>query len=57
MKNIFLAILILFIASCSSGRTIDIKSPCVSGSKGPCGPKKSVNDWWLKNNGTVVDIS
>jgi hypothetical protein len=27
---------------------IDVKSPCVSTEDGPCGPKRPVNDWWIK---------
>jgi len=49
MNKLFIIILIL-LASCTPARTIDIKSPCVSKEDGPCGPKKSVNDWWLKSN-------
>ncbi len=43
-----LIILVAFCISCAK-QTIDIKSPCVSESRGPCGPKKPVNDWWLKS--------
>ena len=52
LKKILLKILLLAIATLSiscSQNTIDIKSPCVSLEKGPCGPKKSINEWWLKN--------
>ncbi len=38
------------LSSCTGGKVMDIKSPCVSAEDGPCGPRKSVNDWWLKNN-------
>ena len=52
MKKIILLFLTLtFISSCSGGRTLDIKSPCVSNDDGPCGPRKSINDWWLKEKG------
>lgn len=49
--KIFCLILILSInISCArTGKTIDIKSPCVSAKNGPCEPKVPVNDWWLKN--------
>ena len=40
---------ILCTASCAS-KVIDVKSPCVSNDDGPCGPKKPINDWWLKNS-------
>ncbi len=49
MKKIFLiTIFLISLTSCKS-KVIDIKSPCVSLEDGPCGPKKSINDWWLKN--------
>ena len=49
MKKIFLfTIFFISLTSCKS-KVIDIKSPCVSLEEGPCGPKKSINDWWLKN--------
>lgn len=40
---------LLFLTSCSGNKIVDIKSPCVSTEDGPCGPKKPINDWWLKN--------
>ncbi len=40
----------LAISACSTSGTVDIKSPCVSLEEGPCGPKRSVNDWWIKAN-------
>lgn len=50
MKKIFLFLTaLIFVASCSN-KVIDVKSPCVSNDDGPCGPKKSINDWWLKNS-------
>ena len=50
MKN-FLIILFLFLGltSCTN-KVVDIKSPCVSSEDGPCGPKKPINDWWIKDN-------
>ncbi len=49
MKKIFLiTIFLLSLISCKA-KVIDIKSPCVSLEGGPCGPKKSINDWWLKD--------
>jgi hypothetical protein len=48
MKKIILTV-IFFICSCT-GKVVDVKSPCVSGDDGPCGPKKPINDWWLKNS-------
>ncbi len=57
MKKISLIFLILMISSCSTGNTIDVRSPCVSGKKGPCGPKIPVNDWWLNNGQIGSDVS
>ena len=48
-KVIFIITAFLFAASCSS-KVIDVKSPCVSNDDGPCGPKKSINEWWIKNS-------
>jgi len=53
MKKIFLTLpllVILFCAASCANKVIDIKSPCVSVEDGPCGPKKSVNDWWIKKS-------
>jgi hypothetical protein len=57
MKKISLIFLILLASSCSTGNTIDVKSPCVSVKGGPCGPKIPVNDWWLHDKQVVSDIS
>jgi hypothetical protein len=48
MKNIILLLLFISIFSCSSNKVVDLKSPCVSIEDGPCGSKKPINDWWLK---------
>lgn len=52
MKKILLTLigLSLLLSSCGGKprNVIDVKSPCVSTDDGPCGPKRSVNDWWLK---------
>ncbi len=57
MKKISLIFLILIISSCSTSNMIDVKSPCVSGKKGPCGPKIPVNDWWINNGQIGSDVS
>ena len=49
MKKIILLLSFFALVSSCAAKTVDIKSPCVSNDDGPCGPKKSVNDWWLKN--------
>ena len=48
-KLIFLC-LVTALSSCTGSKTLDIKSPCVSTDDGPCGPRKPVNGWLLKNN-------
>ncbi len=48
-KVIFILTAFFFAASCS-GKVIDVKSPCVSNDDGPCGSKKSINEWWIKNS-------
>lgn len=50
MKNLILILAVFFFAVSCSSKVIDVKSPCVSGEDGPCGPKKPINDWWLKNS-------
>jgi len=47
MKKFFILSLLSLLLSCSGGKVLDIKSPCVSNDDGPCGPRKAVNDWWL----------
>jgi hypothetical protein len=49
-KILFIVLFSLTLSSCVGGKVMDIKSPCVSTEDGPCGPKKPINDWWLKNN-------
>lgn len=49
MKNfLIITLLILGLTSCTN-KVVDIKSPCVSSEDGPCGPKKPINDWWIKD--------
>ena len=47
-KLLILISFLLILSSCTGSKVVDIKSPCVSSEDGPCGPKKSINDWWLK---------
>jgi len=47
-KCLFIFISLIIFCSCAN-KVIDVKSPCVSSKKGPCGPKKPINDWWLKD--------
>jgi hypothetical protein len=46
-KMLFVILAFVMVQSCSTGKTIDVKSPCVSNENGPCGPKKSVNAHWM----------
>lgn len=51
MKSLKIALVFLvFILtqSCTTTKVIDVKSPCVSGEDGPCGPKIPVNTWLEK---------
>jgi len=50
MKKIISILAVLLLFSACTGKMIDVKSPCVSTEDGPCGPKKSINNWWLKNS-------
>ncbi len=50
MKKILFILLALVAVSSCARKSIDVKSPCVSLEDGPCGPKRSINNWWLKNN-------
>ncbi len=51
MKKILLILSVIFLANSCAKKIIDVKSPCVSAEDGPCGSKKSINDWWLKSQG------
>ena len=55
MNKLFLLFLLFLQFNCSSynSRTIDVKTPCVSNEKGPCGPRIPVNDWWIKDNNLI----
>jgi hypothetical protein len=53
MKNFLIILLFLGLASCAN-KVVDIKSPCVSGEDGPCGPKKPINDWWIKDYKNII---
>ena len=47
-KFLIISLFIFGLSSCTS-KVVDIKSPCVSSEDGPCGPKKPINDWWIKD--------
>jgi hypothetical protein len=40
--------LIGILGACSNPRS-DLTSPCVGAEGSPCGPRRPVNDWWLKD--------
>ena len=44
-KYLFILILFLCVQSCINTKVVDVKSPCVSGQDGPCGPRIPVNTW------------
>lgn len=43
----------LVLQSCTANKVIEVKSPCVSGDGGPCGPRKPVNIWLNQSNARV----
>ncbi|MBO4956536.1 MAG: hypothetical protein J6C50_01745 [Rickettsiales bacterium] len=45
IKIFLVCLVLLFIQSCVNTKVIDVKSPCVSGKNGPCGPRIPVNTW------------
>ena len=53
MARIIILCLALVVCSCSGKKVVDIKSPCVSNEDGPCGPRKPINDWWIKKEKEV----
>ncbi len=48
-KYIFVLFLFIFLQSCVANRVIEVKSPCVSGEDGPCGPRRIINTWLNQN--------
>ena len=44
-KLLLIFLVFLFIQSCAATKVVDVKSPCVSGEDGPCGPRRPVNTW------------
>jgi len=47
--NLFLFAVLFLAFSCASKKYVDVKSPCASSFGGPCGERKPVNDWWIKD--------
>lgn len=49
ISRILMATIMLgLLAACSIPHP-DMKSPCVGNDGSPCGPRRDVNGWWLKN--------
>lgn len=47
LSALLLVSCVLCLQSCTAPKTVNVKSPCVSGEDGPCGPKKSINAHWM----------
>lgn len=39
---------VFLLNSCVNTKVVDVKSPCVSGQDGPCGPRRPVNTWLME---------
>ncbi len=48
IKTAFCLMFLMAMTANCSKKVVDIKSPCASNDGGPCGPRKPINDWWLK---------
>ena len=48
-RILLIALFVLPLQACDFSRP-DLKSPCAGTEGSPCGPKRSVNDWWLKDH-------
>jgi hypothetical protein len=48
-KWVLLLLTAVALSACSAHRD-DLKSPCVGADDSPCGPKRSINGWWLKQS-------
>ncbi len=48
MRVLVLVVLVGLSCSACTKKYEDLKSPCVGIDGSPCGPKRSVNDWWAK---------
>lgn len=53
MKYIVTGLLVassLLLSGCESEKIKLLESPCAGIDGSPCGPKRSVNDWWLHHS-------
>lgn len=49
LRVLVTASVLLSLAACSSPfKEEELMSPCTGLDGSPCGPKRPVNDWWLK---------
>lgn len=46
MRTALCLVILVMLAGCSDHKDV-LKSPCAGTEGSPCGPKRSVNDWWL----------
>ena len=47
LNKVVLLAAMLALAACATEKVEVQKSPCVGLEGSPCGPKRSVNGWWL----------
>lgn len=45
IKILLFFLIFITLQSCVNTKVVDVKSPCVSGEDGPCGPRIPVNTW------------
>jgi len=50
LKYFLILFVFLSLQSCTANRVIEVKSPCVSGDGGPCGPRRPINTWLNQSN-------
>jgi hypothetical protein len=47
-KALWIMLLMVLVQACSH-EPKDLKSPCAGIDGSPCGPRRAVNDWWMKS--------
>ncbi len=52
-KYFLMLVLFLILQSCTANKVIEVKSPCVSGDGGPCGPRRPINTWLYETKARV----
>ena len=53
LKYFLILFVFLSLQSCTANRVIEVKSPCVSGDGGPCGPRRPINTWMNQSSARV----